>query len=159
MERGTGQQLSMTKKELYATVTHYVGRVTIGLAIVLVYSIAHLIKRGFGTLEPVTLVALVALSIPITILYGAFLCADRKTEKSYGLGCLVLAVMVPYITGIFICLFEGLWSFTHLLSGFSLFVILKAGIMTVIGFHVLGKLYYLTELCKGLDQGNIVIEN
>lgn len=149
----------MTKIELASAVTHYESQVIVGLVAVLMYAIVNVIRQEFVTSESVILVILVALSIIATGLYGAGESADRMPGKSPARASLALAGLVPYIACAYICLFEGLWSLVDLLSGFSLLMFLKAGLMMAIGFYVLGRLHHFEEFSRKLREGDMAIEN
>lgn len=89
----------------------------------------------------------------LTSLLGVFsyvmaLAITKKGQKSFIAVILTAAGFIPYLFGVYLVLYMGLWQLKDLLDGFSLGLILSSLFFIVVGWYIVKQLSVLTEYGK-----------
>jgi hypothetical protein len=69
----------------------------------------------------------------------------------------VLVGFIPYLFGVYLFLYEGLWRLTRLLNGFSVRIILAGLFYTLGGYIIVGAIYKASEFGRVVSEGRIKI--
>jgi hypothetical protein len=125
------------------------------LAVVLVFAVARLITRGNSSDYLVLLVGSL-LSGPIVLYWG--LLAAIKPKRSWPLALLSWSAFIPYVFGVYLVGYRGIWRLVLLYKGFSWLQLVSAVIFVVLGWAVVNSLYRATEFVEAVHEGRVKLE-
>lgn len=137
--------------------------VTKGVLFAMILVVVTLIQAFFYGMTGRSLILLLGaiLSGLALFAYISFAAIKGKAEKPKN-GFLslsfVLIGFIPYLFGVYLFLYEGLWRFTRLSNGFSIRVIIAALFYTVAGYIIVGAIYRASEFGRAVSEGRIKIQ-
>ena len=145
-----GKQFAFEAGRIYATPAMAL------VAIAGLYVVAG-IRTQFGSRDTIVILAAL-LSLPILFCYPLLTPRDGARPSRGLFGALVsLGALVPYVLGCYLAFYEGLWGLVRLFSGFSFSSLLWSVVSCVLGFTIVNGMYRLTELCRAVYEGRIVV--
>lgn len=124
---------------------------TIGLVQGIRYGLNHhyLIFLSAGILSAAVLLALPLHAVAV---------AAGKARKPSFLGMLVsFAGFIPYLLGVYLVLYEGLWRLSQLRRGFSIWVLGLAIFYVVLGFIIVRSIDRASSFARKVDRGEVVL--
>lgn len=102
-----------------------------------------------GLLAVVALVALPLHSVAVN---------SGDTKKTSSVGMLVsFGGFIPYLLGLYLLLYEGLWRLSELRDGFSIQVVLLSLLYVVLGFIVVRSIDRVSSFARKIDAGDVVL--
>ena len=129
---------------------------TLTLAIIgLVQGIRHgfnhhyIIFLSGGIISPVVLIALP--------LHAAAVAAGKARRPSF-VGMLVsFAGFIPYLLGVYLVLYEGLWRLSQLRGGFTIWVVLLSFFYVMLGFIIVKSIDRASSFARKVDGDEVVL--
>jgi hypothetical protein len=114
---------------------------------------------GFDS-SRVLVIGAALLSLPSLFLYPLLTPRNGARPRS---GFLPMAValgsVVAYGLGCYLTFYEGLWSLLRLFSDFGFSSLLWSLTCCILGFVIVNGMYRLTEMCRAVDEGRIVVRS
>lgn len=137
------------------------GRIYAGPSAALIVTVVLYLISGivFQFDRRVVLVILSSLlSLPILFLYPLLTPRDgaRPTRSLLG-GMVALGSFVAYGLGCYLTFYEGIWGLARLFWGFAFSGLMWSVVNLLIGFTPVNGMYRLTELCRAVDEGRIIV--
>lgn len=126
------------------------------IATVLLFLAAALLSEFDRRTILIILIAL--LSLPVLFLYPLLTPRNGAPPSRGLLGTAVgLGAFVAYGLGCYLTFYEGLWGLVRLFGGFSFSAFAWSLVDCVLGFIIVNGIYRLTELCRAVDEGRIIV--
>lgn len=92
--------------------------------------------------------------------YGARIAAEQgRPRRSIGGMLIGLGGFIPYSFGCYLVFYEGLWRLRVLFDGFSIWVVLIAGLYGIGGYTVVNAIYKVSELDRAISEGRLKLES
>lgn len=113
--------------------------------------------RGFRNGWPASAIVLTAggmLAIVGMVRFGKALSTAAGSREHAFSG---FAGMLPYVYGVYLVGYEGLWSIRGLVQHFSLVQLVPSVLFVYFGYRVVYWTWQLTEIAEGLRTGRIVV--
>jgi hypothetical protein len=126
------------------------------VATALLFFVASVLSE-FGSREILVILAIL-LSLPVLFLYPLLTPRNgaRPTRSLLGMG-IGLGAFVAYGLGCYLTFYEGVWGLAQLFWDFSVSSLLWSLTNCVLGFTIVNGMYRLTELCRAVDEGRIIV--
>lgn len=147
----------LTVSELQRAFSEIGGKVIWALLPVIIYASAQLFRLGNISEHLVLLLGSIVTILAMFGYVGNELTNGVKRKK--GLWAMLLSIggFIPWAFGSYLCLYKGLWSFTHLLNGLTLITLLEAVIFTYLGYKVVSNFHKMTEIGEIIRKGEVEI--
>ncbi len=98
------------------------------------------------------------LSLPILFLYPLLTPRNGEPPQRGLLPMIVgLGAFVAYALGCYLTFYEGLWGLASIFKTFTFSSLLWSLACCILGFAIVNGMYQLTELCRAVDEGRIVV--
>jgi uncharacterized membrane protein len=94
------------------------------------------------------------LSLPILFLYARGTLRKRRGIFPALVG---FGGFIPYGVGCYLTFYEGLWGLVRLFKVFALSSLFWSIACCILGLAIVYGMYPLTELCRAVDEGRIVV--
>ena len=121
--------------------------------------LVHSLSSGFGRREVLVIIA-VLVSIPALFMYPLLTPRNGKPPRRGLLPMVVaLGAFIAYFLGCYLTFYEGLWGLWQLIGAFSLSLLLWSLSCGAMGVAIVNGMYRLTELCRAVDEGRIIVRS
>lgn len=98
------------------------------------------------------------LSLPSLFLFPLLTPRDgAKPSRGVFPAAVTLGGFVAYGLGCYLTFYEGLWGFFRLFSDFAFSSMFWSVACLVLGYLIVRGIYRLTELCRAVDEGRIIV--
>jgi hypothetical protein len=137
------------------------GRINSRPALALVATAALFLVASLLTqFDPSRILVIVAalLSLPILFLYPLMTPRNgAPPQRGFLAMVLFLGGFVPYGLGCYLTFYEGIWGLGRLFRAFAVISLLWSLACCLLGLAIVNGMYRLTEICRAVDEGRIIV--
>ncbi len=129
----------------------------LALLVTIVLFLVGSLLNGFGRRELLVITGSV-ISLPVLFVYPLLTPRDGAApSRGFAQMLVGLGGYIAYGLACYLTFYAGLWGLVRLLWGFSVWALLWSIVCGVVGLTLVNGLYQLTELCRAVDEGRIIV--
>lgn len=145
--------------EISDYLSHIITKPAIALLVLFLATFVQTIRRGVSTRYILLLLGAVMAGVCLGAFALLIIIDSGRKRRSIAALISALGGFVPYLFGIYLVFYEGLWRLRTIFSEFSLITVLYSVLFVAGGFVLVEGIYRLSDFGLQVDRGQIVLDH